>query len=133
MGKLLGRDDILNADDFKYEDVEVPEWGGTVRVKALTGTERDAYEESIMRRQKDGQYIPNLANARAKLVVAAMVDEEGKNLFTLNDVLKLGTKSSVALQRVFSKAQELAGLSADDLDELVGNSDTVQSEGSTSD
>ena len=29
----LTRDDILQAVDLKYEDVQVPEWGGVVRVR----------------------------------------------------------------------------------------------------
>jgi len=40
---LLTRDEILKAEDIQYETVPVPEWapGGTVRVKTLSGEERD--------------------------------------------------------------------------------------------
>ena len=30
---LLSRDAILQAQDLPHEDVEVPEWGGMVRVR----------------------------------------------------------------------------------------------------
>ena len=33
---LLTRDEILAADDIKTEDVEVPEWGGDVRVSVMS-------------------------------------------------------------------------------------------------
>ncbi len=52
---LLTKDDILGADDLATEDVEVPEWGGCVRVRALTGTERDAFEAAMFRMPKPGK------------------------------------------------------------------------------
>ena len=41
---ILTRDEILESEDLATETVSVPEWGGSVIVRALTGTERDAYE-----------------------------------------------------------------------------------------
>jgi hypothetical protein len=41
---LLSRDDILNADDLTIETIAVPEWGGEVNVKTLTGAEKDKWE-----------------------------------------------------------------------------------------
>jgi hypothetical protein len=40
----LTRDSILNAKDLKKELVKVPEWGGEVYVRCMTGSERDAFE-----------------------------------------------------------------------------------------
>jgi hypothetical protein len=45
-GSYLTRDAILQAPDLQGEDVAVPEWGGTVRVRGLSGAQRDAYEAS---------------------------------------------------------------------------------------
>ena len=47
MSKYLCRETILNANDIKTEEVNVPEWGGVVLVKSLTGSEKDKYEQSI--------------------------------------------------------------------------------------
>ena len=44
----LSRDTILQREDIKTEDVEVPEWGGTVRVRGMSGVERDAFEASLI-------------------------------------------------------------------------------------
>ena len=132
--KVLSRADILNADDTRIEDVDVPEWGGVVRIRGLKGSERDAYEASIMRHNDEtGQFIPTLENARAKLVVKSAVDEEGKPLFKEADLFDLGQKSASALQRVWNKARELSGLSEDDVKSLVKNSKADQSEDSISD
>lgn len=125
---LLNRDQILTADDLPTEDVEVPEWGGTVRLRALTGTERDAFEVSVA-----GDGKKNLSNLRARLVALSVVDDKGERLFTDADVKKLGLKSAAALDRLFDKARHLSGLDEDDVEELAGNSDAAQSGASTSD
>lgn len=37
----------LDDIKLKVETFDVPEWGGSVLIREMTGTERDAYEESI--------------------------------------------------------------------------------------
>ena len=36
---LLSKEQILKSDDLKSEIVAVPEWGGDVKVRVMTGTE----------------------------------------------------------------------------------------------
>jgi hypothetical protein len=127
----LMRDVILQVDDLLFEDVEVPEWGGTVRVRGLTGAERDAFEAEMVERKGKKVHL-DMQNFRAKLVVRSVVDEAGKRLFTDTDALLIGRKSAAALQRVFEVAQRLSGLSDTDVEELVGNFESGQSDGSTS-
>lgn len=119
--KYLSRQDIEEADDLATEDVEVPEWGGTVIVRALAGVERDAYEAEIFVAPKVPGMAPemNLQNLRAKLAARTMVDQEGKRLFSDKDVVSLGLKSAAALDRVFSVAQRLSRLSNRDVQELT--------------
>lgn len=128
---LLTKEAILAADDLVTEDVAVPEWGGTVRVRAISGAERDAFEQAIVTR-KGKNVTTNLANIRAKLVAICVVDESGQRLFGDKDVLLLGTKSAAALDRVFTVAQQLAGLTDKDVDELAENLEPGQSDDSTS-
>ena len=117
---LLTRDAILQAKDLPSEDVEVKDWGGTVRVRALTGAERDAFEQSIVE-QRGKNTRMNLQNMRAKLVALTVVDEDGNRLFTDADAAALGKKSAAALTKVFEVAQRLSGLRAEDVEELSGN------------
>ncbi len=128
----LTRDEILQADDLEMEVVKVPEWGGEVLVRGLTGTERDAFEGSIIT-LKGKQSSMNMQNVRAKLVARSIVDEYLERLFSDADVEALGKKSAAALDRVFSVAQRLSGVSDEDVEELAKNSESVQSEDSTSD
>lgn len=129
---LLSRERILNAKDDRIEIVDVPEWGGKVGVRGITGRERDQFEAS-MTSQKKGDVTLNLRNVRSKLVILAACDNEGRAIFTDDDILALGAKSAAALERVFAVAQRLAGMTKGDIEELAGNSETVPSDGSTSD
>lgn len=128
---LLSRDQILEADDLETREVAVPEWGGEVIVKALSGEERDAFELSLKQIRGD-KMEPNLANARAKLVARCIVDEDGTRLFSNSDIKALGKKSAAALERVFEVAAELSGLQDGDVEEMVKNSEAAQSGDSTS-
>lgn len=119
---LLSRQAVLDAPELIYEDVEVPEWGGTIRVKAISGAERDRFEASVAER-KGRKVRYNMENLRARLVQLAAIDEAGKLLFKRNDVAVLGQKSAAALNRVFEVARRLAGISEDDLEELEENLD----------
>jgi len=127
---LLSRDAILAADDREYEVVPCPEWGGEVRLRSLTGAERDAYEQSLVQTRGKSREM-NLRNARAKLVALCAVDENGKRLFTDADVNALGKKNAKPLDRLFDVARRLSGLSEDDVDRLTEDFDDAQSDAST--
>jgi hypothetical protein len=115
---LLTREQILGVDDSVIETVTVPEWGGEVGVKTLSGAEKDGWESD--RQGKDGEF--NLENIRASLVAVAACDAKGVRLFTLKDVVDLGKKSAKALDRVFQAAKKLNGVTDEELDEIEGES-----------
>lgn len=118
---LLSKQDILTAQDLAFKEVDVPEWGGTVRVKALTGKERDAFEASMIKGEgKDRK--TDFTNMRARLCGLCMVDDSDARVFDDNEISMLGAKSSAALDRVFSVAQELNGMSQKDVEDLAKNS-----------
>lgn len=125
---LLTKAAIFKVDDIKSERVAVPEWGGEVIVRGLTGLERDQFEQSIMGQK--GKI--DIANTRARLAVASVIDEDGKRLFEDMDVRALGGKSAAALDRVVTVAMRLSGISGGDLEELAGNSEATTSGGSPS-
>jgi hypothetical protein len=116
----LSRDDILKKDDLPTEEVHVPEWGGTVLVRGMTGRERDEFEAS-MAQQRGGQLVQNWANTRAKIVIRCTVDEDGKRLFDAADIDVLGEKSGAALDRVFEVATRLSGMGEKDVEDLTAN------------
>ncbi len=131
MTQYLSKEAILAVDDVHFEDVSVPEWGGMVRVKSLTGSERDGLEASMIEGKGKNANV-NLANLRAKLVARSIVDGEGNRIFEDADIAALGRKSASALNRVYEVAQRLSGITQEDVDELTKNSEAAQSEGSGS-
>lgn len=115
---VLNREDILGADDILIEQVPVPEWGGDVFVKGMTGSERDLFESSVISVSSKTEKV-DMRDIRAKLCSKSICDEDGKKLFSTADVKELSQKSAVALQRVFLVAQRLSGITDDDVEELA--------------
>jgi hypothetical protein len=121
---VLTRDDILKTDDLKREIIAVPEWGGEVCVRVMTGSERDQWEWAALA-AKDNATKKGVAfsieNMRATLSAICICDETGKRIFTNADILELGKKSAAALDRVFQAAQRVNGLTAAAVEELEKN------------
>jgi len=145
--KYLNRNDILGANDLPIEDVVIPEWGGcVVRVKTLTGAERDAFEDFITNRDGKKSKITT-QDARARLVARTVVDEQGNLMFTPDkyefrrgkrtyvpgDIPALTKKSAAALDRIFSVAMRLCGMKQEDIEEMTENFTAGQSDDSTLD
>jgi len=118
--KFLSREEILQINDLPTEDVYIEQWGAWVRVRGLTAAERDKFEQSIIERKGKSTQM-NLQNIRAKLVALCVVDENGNRIFTDADVEALGKKSAQALDKIFSVAQKLSGLTPEDVEEMLGN------------
>ena len=116
---VLSREDILKVDDIQIEFVEVPEWGGSVFVKGMTGAERDRFESGIIEISGDDSKV-NMTDIRAKLCAVSVCNEDGKKLFSPADIKELSKKSASALQKVFEVAQRLSGITDDDVEELAG-------------
>jgi hypothetical protein len=113
---ILGKEEILKQQDLDYRDEEVPEWCGTVRIRMMTGTERDSFENSIYKGGKQ-----DMQNIRSKLLVNCLIDGEGKRLFKQADIEQLGGKSAAVLDRLFKIAQELNGMGAGEVELLAKN------------
>ncbi len=71
--------DILGIDDLETESIFIPQWSTWVKVKALTGTERDKFESESLKR-KGKKVEANMENVRARLIVLTAIDEKGKPL-----------------------------------------------------
>lgn len=123
------RDRILAADDMPFEDVELPEWGETVRVRGLSARERDTFEDEVL----DDEGVADVENIRARLLVRACLDPEtGKRVFKDEDADALGDKSAKPMQRLFSVARRLSALTNADIEELVKNSESAPTDSSDS-
>lgn len=97
----LSAEDILGADDLKSQEVEVPEWGGVVRLRPMSG------EEALKLVELSGT---DRTGAALRVVALCAVKEDGSRLFTDEQIVALRAKSAAALLRLQKKAMELNSL-----------------------
>lgn len=115
------REHILTQPDLKTADVEISEWGLTLKVRSLTAKERSAFEQSM---NFDPHGNPrNLTNLQTRLAVLTVVNGDGERVFTDDDVEELAGKSASALQKIFNAAADLNGLTKEAAEALAGNSE----------
>ena len=129
---LLKKEDIKNAPDLKTETVPVPEWGGDMLVRGMTGAQRDGWEAEMLANNKDADPVIAMTNARAKLAQRTCINEDGSLFFGPEDLDWLGKKSAAALDRIVEVAQRLSKITKSDLDELTKNSKSAPSGASIS-
>lgn len=129
--KYASKQQIFAINDMMYEDLFVPQWNTTVRLRSLTGFERDTFEQSLID-QRGKRNKLDMRNARAKLVALCVVDQDGKRLFDDNEIGILGTKNAAALDTIYERASAMCGLSDDDMEELTGNLKDDPKDGNTS-
>jgi len=120
----LDRKSILAADDVRKEKIAVPEWGGDVFLRVLTGTDRDRFEESYADQK--------MKSFRIRFLLLALCDEAGERLFSDDEADVLGKKSSVVINRLFEAGWKLNAFTQEAVDALGEDSETAPSGGSTS-
>lgn len=125
------RSAIIKAQTIRREAVHVPEWGVTVWVRTLTGSERDAFEAEQLQ-TKGRRMRVDLRNLRAKLLVRCLESEDGTPIFASFDADVVGKQSAAVLDRLYTIAQRLSAVSAEDEEELGKASASDQSAGSGS-
>lgn len=118
---MLSKDQIRAAEDLKTEDVEVPEWGGIVRVRTMTGRQRDRFNERLaaIREKNQGKLL--VRDLRVPVIIAAAVDANGDPLLGQDDANWLDTKAADPLDRVAAAALRVNGMGAEQ-EELRKNS-----------
>jgi hypothetical protein len=108
---MLSRDQILAAQDLPFEDVEIPEWGGQVRIRALTGRE----VEVLTRAQAKGEEVSIIKLA----LPLCLIDEDGNRLFTDEDMEALWEKNAAILLRLGVIALKISNLDPESNKELI--------------
>jgi len=116
----LTKEQILAKRDVELRRVPVPEWGGDVYVRQLSGAERAAYEDEAAKVEKNGTSSAE-SRRMALFIVYTLCDENGAALFTAADVDALLSRSFKTLQKLFRVAASLNAITAADLEELGKN------------
>lgn len=125
---MLTRDQMLAADDRKIEELQIPEWGGSVLIRPLSGFERDQIEADFSHENKRAA----MQNIRARFCFMSICNDKGERIFKEEDTATLGHKSAKALDRVFARVREISGLEDKDIKQLEKNSESDHNSGSGS-
>ena len=134
MSNLLTKQAVLQAQDVVKEQIEVPEWGGSVLVRSITAAERGQIEAAAARfKENKGKDDSFARNFTVKFAAMSMCDEKGERLFKDEDLAALAQKNSAVIARIAEAAQRLSGFTSADVEELEKNSGQAQPAGSLSD
>ncbi len=111
MGLITSANSILGKDDFHYEEIEVPEWGGSLRLKSLSGSERSAIIKAVQKQKDTADGVFELC------IIYSAVDADGRRIFENNEatVKVLQSKDAGVTQRIGRKVLEISGLSRESL------------------
>lgn len=153
MGKYLSREGIVTASHgYVTEEVDVPEWGGTVLVREMTVPEvtklgmvaiQGGYPlsgaesatgplgtkgagDTVPVRFDLATLLPHIVDLFPEIVSWCVVDEELKPLLSLEDVLAMAGRSTGPVQQIATVALRLSNLGAskdEDEDGAEGEAD----------
>lgn len=110
--KRFGRTDILSVKPRTKDIDDIPGWDGYVTIRELTA--QDVLRINDMRDAGAGHLVLS-----AQYMICALVDEDGNNLFTNDDVDRLIELGYDAITHITEKILILSGLL--DEDEGLGN------------
>ncbi|CAD6536405.1 hypothetical protein LMG27952_03144 [Paraburkholderia hiiakae] len=117
---MLTREMILAARDLGFEVVEVPEWGGEVRIGVMSGKVREALMDVLAEKQPVSRF-------QALMLASTIVDENGAPLFGPNDVEQLSDKNTDVLVRLVGVAMRINKIGAGATEEAEKNSEAALS------
>lgn len=112
---MLTKEQIRTVNDRRSIDVEVPEWGGMVRLRSMDAADRIAYEAF---RSAHAEAVEECA---AFLLIRCAVDETGARLFADEDVAWLKDKHRAVLVDLVNRASKLNVLDRADVEETRKN------------
>lgn len=132
---LLSKDQILEAADLITEDVKCPEWGGSVRVRALSLKESNEWRRGLLRAVPktdpktrgiawDYKFDESLAEqSNVRMLAIACIDEKGERLFEETDIEKLAGKNPAPIERLVKTVKRISGLDDKAIEEVEKNSE----------
>lgn len=103
---------ILQAEDFVFDEVDCPEWGGTVRIRSLSGAQRVQLKKAIDAGRDD---------IDETLCVMSIVDEDGNRVLHRDQIGELSKKNTAVITRIAMKVLEISGMR--DRDKAIGDAE----------
>lgn len=108
------------AKKVEPREVPLPRLGFSVLVRAMTASEKDAFEDSLTV-TKGRKTERNLRNFRARLIAEVAVKPDGSRLFTPDQVDRLGQSCLADVEPIFDAAMQMNGFTASDVEAITKN------------
>lgn len=111
---------IADAQDIRSEDIPVPEWNVTLRIKGMDGTRRGY----MLDNHTDETGVINYTTLIPAMIIACTFDpEDDSPVFQAGDEPMILSKASFVIERVGNAALRLSGLDKQ-AEERLGKADT---------
>lgn len=124
---LLTREQIQAAAKLKVEEVAVPEWGGSVRIRELTLEEWFAVIRFEAGLDEKMPVPEKQSRASARAVSIALIDEEGRPIFTEAELFEMGRAAGSAVTSLLGHVLRLCGSTPAAQEETLKNSEPAPS------
>lgn len=120
----ITREQLLTPVEVSKEKVEIPELGGHIWIKGMTAAGRSRFERQFQSATGKSS-VRKISEIRERLVIACACDENGKSLFTEEDIKSLGKQSIGIIERIVNAAQRICIMTDEDVEALAKNSEEV--------
>lgn len=119
-------EEILGAEDRPLVEMPIPEWGGSVYLRALTAQQLDILE------QWEAENQDNIEGLRAKWAALGMHNADGTPMqMSASQAMELSQKNGAVIDRIRLKMLAMRREQAAATEDLEGNSEGVPSDAST--
>jgi len=109
----LTREQILGAQDRKVIELDVPEWGGTIRLRSMSGLAAEEYIKAVQDAKTD--FEPLLL-----LISSSVIGDDNELMFPApEDVKGLASKNLSALKHVSEACMEVNGFNQEEVAEAL--------------
>ena len=119
--KYLTKEDIINCDDLKMEEVRVKEWGGTIFIKELSVKERIDFEASFKEKKEE-----DIMGKMLLLLSTTICDKNRNPLFETSDIESLHKKNVKVILKLFRIANKLSALTVESEENIKKNLESPQ-------
>lgn len=129
---ILTKDQIFTANQLQHEDVEIPDWGGSVRIRELTVGEANEIRQLAESLSDKGDTLRTEAVSKKTLSLGAIDPSTGGRLFTEEDVERISERKSVGILMLAAAIMSLSGMTPATAEEPEKNSEPAQVDASSS-
>jgi hypothetical protein len=126
----LSKQDIFSVKP-QMAELNVPEWGGTVFVRPITLEEQGKLADQT-RKFVDANSATKLRECTLPLLLWTVLDSDGNQLFTKDDVAALQKTPAAAIMRIQDFVLKFSGLTEESRKELEKNSPATLGSGANS-